>query len=89
LERFRLPIEPVFSKQFDGVLRADGPIAAEHGIDGAIFVTAPADTLGVFGVGRDLFGHTRSRREPWRVQGAGWGSVARIRVVAPHSSSRL
>ena len=57
VERFGFPVLPVFPEQFNGVLGANGTVAAEHGVGRAVFVTAPADALGVFGVGRDLLGH--------------------------------
>ena len=90
VERFGFPVQPVFPEQFKGVLGANGSVAAEHGVDRAIFVTAPADALGVFGLNRDLFRHVLGRgTRRGRVQDAVRCSCARIRVVAPHSSSRL
>lgn len=56
------PIEPVFPKDFNGMLGTHGAIATVEVVGWAILVTAPADTFGILGVQRNL-GHVNSWRE--------------------------
>ncbi|HWF92923.1 MAG TPA: hypothetical protein VN684_11605 [Terriglobales bacterium] len=44
-----LPFHPIFPKEFNWVRSANGPISTTKCIGGTVFITAPADTLGILG----------------------------------------
>lgn len=48
---------PIVADHLDGVHGAVRAIAAGQGAGSAVAVTAPADALGVAGVGGEFFGH--------------------------------
>lgn len=51
------PLVPVIAQHLGWVLGATRAIAALQGTGGAVFVATPADSLWVFGVKWEFFGH--------------------------------
>ena len=49
-----IPLEPIFAEEFDGMLGANGSIAATEVVGRTVLVAAPADALGVLGVKGDF-----------------------------------
>jgi hypothetical protein len=52
-----LPFEPVFAKQFNGMLGADVAVSAVHRISGTVFIASPAISFGVLRVNREFLCH--------------------------------
>lgn len=50
------PFPPILAEQLDRMRRANGAVAAAHVFGGAKFIAPPANSLGMFGMDRDL-GH--------------------------------
>lgn len=65
-----LPFEPVFAKQFNGMLRADVAVSAVHRISGTVFIASPAISFGMLRVNREFLCHFIGPPRGWKTRRA-------------------
>ena len=80
---FIAEFEPVIPEQLNRMLRAVRAVAATHGINRAVFVAAPANTLRVFRVKGKFFCHLTLLRT-WPLRDSADSSPAFSRALCPN-----
>lgn len=68
-----LPFEPVFAKQFNGMLCADVAVSAVHRISGTVFIASPAISFGMLRVDREFLCHLIGPPRGWKTRRAAAG----------------